>query len=110
MTKAAIVQYQKEYHTTQLYEEKHAKGRMHWTVDLERPHWENLVEWLHLFHAGKIEAFTDSFGPTSWEMRVAVAGAFDGVDNMKHCEWEDVLKVLPGLKTMLRAVDVLWLE
>ena len=71
-------------------------------------HWNNLVEWLKLYHAGEVRGYHDIEMDPSTDM--AVTGVFNVVESHAGREWSVIEEALEGLRCMLGAVDDMWLS
>lgn len=76
------------------------------------PSWDNLEEWLRLWHGGQLPGFCGPFieGVTMTPMLQAVANVFESVGGLRDETWGTVKKLLPGLRKFLEGVDKRWAE
>lgn len=70
------------------------------------PDWANLVEWLKLYHVGKIEGY-ELDGSVRIKHRVLKSG-FGIVHALRGQHWSTVVQVLKELRTALIAVEGGW--
>lgn len=102
-----MLEKQHVYNSTHNTVEHPGAGSICGTILLE-PDWYNLVEWLKLFHAGKLLGPPKDDEGTAEEK--AAFAMFDVVEGLKEEKWTMVERVLPGARLMLSAGEPMWLE
>ena len=83
------------------------RGAQSWNVKFT-PHWENLVAWLLLWHAGRTGCYQPHFidnGPQK-----ALEGVFDLVAGRRCESWKVVREMLPSVRKTLAGSDERWGE
>ena len=83
------------------------RGSQSWNVEFT-PHWQNLVDWLRLWHAGETGCYQPHFiddGPQK-----ALEGVFDLVAGRRGESWKVVNQMLPSVRKTLAGSDERWGE
>ena len=104
-TQMQMLEAQRTYHAAPKTFNMPGGGGTSWTIPFE-PVWYNLVQWLKLFHAGKLLGPPKDGRDSAGEK--AAFAVFDVVESLKGEEWAVVEKMLPGLREVLGAGDPRW--
>ncbi|CAK4007601.1 Hypothetical predicted protein [Lecanosticta acicola] len=85
-------------------------GFIHFELSNAVPHWDNLKEWIRLWHSGLLPGYSGSFLPpslTDKHLR-AVYHVFNTLEGQKDEPWPTIEKLLPGIRDYLKDNDDRW--
>ena len=86
--------------------EESVVGNHFWSVRYDPPNWENLVNWLELWHGNEIGRYNPEVDGGADQ--AALASLFDLVERYRGQSWEFVLTTLPSIRGLLSATDERW--